>query len=129
MVKFQRIIGFVVSLAILHGSECSHGQDGRLIESSAVQWKDEALASRSPVLWADEISKSTPLLILHGASDSKVDPQGAVVMAASLLKSQHPFRLVLFEKAEHSLREHEDEVNRLTRLWLTEYLDTKNPPK
>ena len=87
--------------------------------------KDEALASRSPVLWAEEISKSTPLLILHGASDSKVDPQGAVGMAASLLKCQHPFRLVLFEKAEHSLREHEVEVNRLTQLWLSQHLDTE----
>ena len=84
--------------------------------------REEALASRSPVQWADKLNRGTPLLILHGGSDSKVNPLEALEMATRLQECKHLFRFVLFEGAEHGIREHQAEVDRISREWLDRYL-------
>jgi dipeptidyl aminopeptidase/acylaminoacyl peptidase len=84
--------------------------------------RTEALDARSPVLWADKLNRNTPMLLLHGNRDSKVNPREALDMAAQLLACGHPYRLVMFEDAEHGIREHPAEVSRLTREWLDKYV-------
>lgn len=81
-----------------------------------------ALDSRSPVKFADRLCRSTPILILHGAADSKVNPREALDMAMRLQDANHPYRLVMFEGAEHGLREQTAEVDRLTREWFDRYV-------
>jgi dipeptidyl aminopeptidase/acylaminoacyl peptidase len=89
--------------------------------------RKEALDVRSPVLWADRLCKETPLLLLHGAQDSRVSPREAIDMASRLLDSHHPFRLVMFEGAEHGIREHQSEVDRLSREWLDRFVRDGKP--
>ncbi len=86
------------------------------------QDREKALASRSPVRWADKMNKNTPLLIVHGGADSKVNPLEAIDMATRLQECKHPFRFVLLEGAEHGMREHQTEVDRICREWLDRYL-------
>lgn len=84
--------------------------------------RDSVLASRSPVRWADKLCKTTPILILHGTSDWRVEPAQSLAMAEALLRCRHPFRYFLFEGADHSLSEFREEANDATRLFLDTYV-------
>jgi dipeptidyl aminopeptidase/acylaminoacyl peptidase len=90
-------------------------------------WNDpdtcaEAIAARSAVQWADALSATTPILILHGTADWRVDPTQALDMARALLKARRPYRLVMLEGGDHGLNEYDDEVNRLVDDWLDRYV-------
>ena len=88
-----------------------------------------AIAARSAILWADALSENTPILILHGTADWRVDPTHALDMARALLKDRHPFRLVMLEGGDHGLSEYRDESNRLVDYWLDTYVrDGKSWP-
>ncbi len=90
-------------------------------------WADEsrrqaALEARSAVLWAEQLPAETPILLLHGTGDWRVDPTQALDMAAALLKAHRPFRLVMLEGGDHGLTEYEDEVHRQVNHWLDYYV-------
>jgi dipeptidyl aminopeptidase/acylaminoacyl peptidase len=59
--------------------------------------REAALHARSPVQWAEQLHKHTPLLLLHGSADWRVHPSQALAMASALCANRHPFRLVFFE--------------------------------
>lgn len=86
-----------------------------------------ALEARSPILWADALSKETPILLLHGSSDWRVDPTQALRMAAALYAIRQPFRFVFFEGGDHALSEHRAEVDRLVGEWLDRYVRDGEP--
>jgi hypothetical protein len=48
-------------------------------------------------------------------------------MAAALLAVKHPFRLVLFEGAQHGLAEFREEKDRMMRDWLDRYVKERKP--
>jgi dipeptidyl aminopeptidase/acylaminoacyl peptidase len=48
-------------------------------------------------------------------------------MAAALLEAKHPFRLVLFEGAQHGLAEFREEADRMMRDWLDRYVKERKP--
>lgn len=88
-----------------------------------------AIAARSAVLWADALPENTPILILHGTADWRVDPTQALDMARALLEARRPFRLVMLEGGDHGLSEYRDEQNRLVDHWLDSYVrDGKSWP-
>ncbi|MEM9290153.1 MAG: prolyl oligopeptidase family serine peptidase [Acidobacteriota bacterium] len=93
----------------------------QLIPNYATE-REEQLRARSAVYWADELPQSTPLLMLHGTADERVNAKEALTMAEALLETGHPFRLALYEGGDHGLREHRDEVDPLIRQWLEEHL-------
>ncbi len=84
--------------------------------------KDQALAERSAVLWADKLCPTTPILLLHGTADWRVLTDEALEMASALYKAKHPFRFVLFEGGSHGLPEYRSEVDRLILNWFNDYL-------
>ena len=92
--------------------------------------KDPAakLAARSAVHFAAALNKTTPILLLHGTSDWRAKPKtNAIAMAAALLEAKHPFRLVLFEGAQHGLAEFREEKDRMMRDWLDRYVKERKP--
>jgi dipeptidyl aminopeptidase/acylaminoacyl peptidase len=89
--------------------------------------KEEALRARSAVLWPEELHAETPILLLHGTADWRVDPTQALRMATALYEAKRPFRLVLFEGGDHGLSEHRAEVDRLARDWLDRYVRDREP--
>jgi dipeptidyl aminopeptidase/acylaminoacyl peptidase len=89
--------------------------------------KEEALAARSAVRWAERLNAKTPILILAGTADWRVHPKQALDMSAALLEAKHPFRLVVFEGGEHGLSEYREEVDRLVRDWLDRYVRDRKP--
>ena len=89
--------------------------------------KEAALAARSAIRWPEKINKKTPLLLLHGSADWRVDPTEALAMVSALYKSKQPFRFVFFEGGDHGLTEYQGEVNRLTKDWLDRYVRDRKP--
>jgi dipeptidyl aminopeptidase/acylaminoacyl peptidase len=81
-----------------------------------------ALVHRSPVRWAERLSRHTPMLLVHGSADERVHASQALGMASALLASRHPFRLVIFEGGGHDLSAHQGEVEQLVRGWLDRHV-------
>jgi dipeptidyl aminopeptidase/acylaminoacyl peptidase len=84
--------------------------------------RQNALFNRSPVRWPGKLSKGTPILLLHGTADERVNASQTLRMASGLLEARHPFRLVLFEGGDHDLHAHQAEVERLVRSWFDRYV-------
>ncbi|MFN9778078.1 MAG: alpha/beta hydrolase family protein [Candidatus Kapaibacterium sp.] len=89
-----------------------------------------ALEQRSAVLWADELSKTTPLLVLHGSGDKRVHPAHAFKLGSALQDSLHPYKLVMYDNADHILAGRRPESAADIRWWMDYYVrDAKALPK
>ena len=71
--------------------------------------KDVALFSRSAIYWSDQICESTPLLIMHGSADNRVQPTESLELVKKLLALNRPVRFILFEGAGHGIKEFKDQ--------------------
>lgn len=65
--------------------------------------QDAALKALSAAYWPQLIYSGTPVLLLHGARDERVEPGNSLEMAGHFTRLQHPFRLVVFEGGSHTL--------------------------
>jgi dipeptidyl aminopeptidase/acylaminoacyl peptidase len=52
--------------------------------------KEAALRARSAVYWPEKLCRQTPILLLHGSADWRVDPTDSLRMAGTLLQQKHP---------------------------------------
>ena len=98
----------------------------QLIPGYAIQ-RDASLNARSPVQWADRLSHTTPILVLHGTADRRVDPHDALAMSRALLDAQIPFRLVMFEGGTHGNNEFAAEQQQMEIAWFNRYLRDRAP--
>jgi len=85
------------------------------------------LIARSAIRWPERLNKDTPLLVLHGGADWRVDPMQTLELAQKLYAARHPFRLVFFEGGDHGLTEYRGEVQRLVHSWLDHYVRDRAP--
>lgn len=79
-------------------------------------------SKRSAILWVDRFYKKSPLLIMHGGSDSRISPLDSIELAQKLLEFHIPHRFVLFEGASHDLNEHRDESIKMTVSWFDRFV-------
>jgi dipeptidyl aminopeptidase/acylaminoacyl peptidase len=94
------------------------------------RWDQErarAIEARSAVHWAERMPASTPILIVHGTGDWRVDPRDSLDMAQALYAAKRPFRLLLLEGGEHGLREFSDEYRAAAHAWLDRYVRDRAP--
>jgi dipeptidyl aminopeptidase/acylaminoacyl peptidase len=84
--------------------------------------KQAALRARSALFWPEKLNRNTPILLLHGTADWRVDPTDSLRMATVLLQQKHPFRLVMFEGGDHGLSEFRNERDELVKDWLDRYV-------
>lgn len=89
--------------------------------------REAALEARSAVRWPERLNKGTPLLLLQGSGDWRVDPHEGLAMATALYEAKHPVRFVLFEGGDHGLSEYRREVARLVFDWLDRYVRDRAP--
>lgn len=89
--------------------------------------REAQLAARSAVRFAGKLPATTPILLLHGTSDWRVDPHQALAMATALLEAKRPYRLILFEGGDHGLGEFRDDVDRALREWVDRYVRDRKP--
>ncbi|MBZ0178303.1 MAG: prolyl oligopeptidase family serine peptidase [Melioribacteraceae bacterium] len=78
--------------------------------------------SRSIVNNADKLSKSTPILIMHGNKDKRVLPHDSLDISYKLLDLGITFRLLMFENGDHFLKNYRAEVDKERKLWFEKYL-------
>ncbi len=86
----------------------------------------EAL-KRSPAAWPDKLCKKTPVLILHGSGDKRVEPDHAFSLGIALQNSLHPYKLIIYEDADHILAGRRNESNTEIRLWMDKYVMRGEP--
>jgi dipeptidyl aminopeptidase/acylaminoacyl peptidase len=89
--------------------------------------EEAMLRARSAVYWTETLCKRTPILMLQGTADWRVNPVSALRFAERLLAVLHPFRLVMLEGSDHALTEHIAERDRLMREWFDRYVRDESP--
>ena len=67
--------------------------------------KEAALKERSVVFWADQLCKTTPLLLMQGSADWRVQPEESLELVQKLYAAKHPLRFIFFEGADHGITE------------------------
>ena len=82
----------------------------------------EAKNARSVVKWADKLNKTTPLCLLHGAADDKVNIRDALELAKKLDETHHPFSLHILNDGDHGLMNVHKERDGLIQNWFERYL-------
>jgi len=80
---------------------------------------------RSPIYWTEKFHKKTPLLIMHGTADWRVNPMDSVRLAKKLYEKKVPYRLIIFEGADHAISEYLKIRNEYTFDWLDRFLKRK----
>lgn len=88
--------------------------------------KQKELTDRSAVFWADKMCKTTPLLIMHGSSDWRVQASESLELVNKLYEYKHPVRFMLFEGADHGIREFRNKYFTQTKDFFDFYLKDLN---
>jgi len=83
---------------------------------------DDELKSRSVICFPEKISKTTNFLILHGINDERVNVNQAIEISKKIIENKINLKLVLFDKGDHFLKNHRNEVNGLRREWFDKFL-------
>jgi dipeptidyl aminopeptidase/acylaminoacyl peptidase len=82
---------------------------------------------RSAVLWAQTMCETTPLLVLHGTGDRRVDAMHSLDLATKLQELHRPYKLIMYDNADHVLAGRRTESNADIRWWLDNYVMNKAP--
>lgn len=82
----------------------------------------ESRDARSVVKWADKLSKTTPLCLLHGSNDEKVNIRDALELAEKLDSVHHPFALHVLRDGNHGLMNVHKERDVIIHDWFNRYL-------
>ncbi len=88
--------------------------------------KEDELKARSAVFWADSMCKTTPLLIMHGSADWRVRASESLELVTKLYTYKHPVRFILFEGADHGIREFRNQYFKQTKGFFDFYLRDLN---
>ena len=88
---------------------------------------EQELKARSAIFWPEKFPKTTPILMLHGNADWRVKPQQSLQMALALDKERVPYRLVVFEGADHGISEFREDVFEETLSWFDRYVRDGEP--
>ncbi|HYF03833.1 MAG TPA: prolyl oligopeptidase family serine peptidase, partial [Patescibacteria group bacterium] len=98
---------------------------GEFLPSDA-DFKKEA-EKRSVVAWVDKLPRTTPLLVLHGTGDRRVGPEHSLHLGLALQKKHFPYKLVMFENADHILSGRRREGDVEIRNWVDTYVKNRAP--
>jgi len=81
-----------------------------------------ARENRSVVKWVEKLNKSTPLCLLHGRADDRVNVRDALELAEQLNVFKHPYELHILLNGDHSLKNVQKERDHIIREWFDSYL-------
>ncbi|OGZ66393.1 MAG: hypothetical protein A3C50_02685 [Candidatus Staskawiczbacteria bacterium RIFCSPHIGHO2_02_FULL_43_16] len=80
---------------------------------------------RSALYWPEKIYKKTPLLIMHGSADWRVNAKDSIRLAEKLYQHKVPFRFIVYEGADHGLTEFKEESDKQVYSWFERFLKNK----
>lgn len=88
--------------------------------------RGNGLKERSVVFWADQLCKTTPLLLMQGSADWRVLPEESLEVVQKLYVAKQPLRFILFEGADHGINEWRNERLAQTKKHFDFYLRDGN---
>jgi dipeptidyl aminopeptidase/acylaminoacyl peptidase len=77
--------------------------------------KESVLKARSAIYWADQLCKTTPLLVMEGSADRRTSPADVLELVRKLYEYKHPLRFILYEGADHGIREYPEHFLEIKR--------------
>lgn len=80
---------------------------------------------RSALYWPEKFSKKSPVLIMHGTADWRVNPLDSIKLATKLYEQKVPCRLVMFEGGDHSISEYKKETKELAYEWFERFVKNR----
>jgi len=84
--------------------------------------RDKVLTERSALFWVDKFPKNVPILLMHGNADWRVKSTQTLQLALEFEKHRIPYRLKIFEGADHGISEFTEEVDQEVIGWFNRYL-------
>ncbi|TLM79695.1 alpha/beta hydrolase family protein [Microbulbifer harenosus] len=81
-----------------------------------------ALKKRSVLLWAEELDRNLPILLLHGTADEKVSVEQSRVLAQKFQALGHRYSLVEFEGDNHGFNNNREAYLRSVSDWFNRFL-------
>jgi len=84
--------------------------------------RDKVLTERSALFWVDKFPKNVPILLMHGNADWRVKSTQTLQLALEFEKHRIPYRLKIFEGADHGISEFREEVDQEVIGWFNRYL-------
>jgi len=123
-IKAAAVVGGLTDLQLMNdgrGGEMEHYVYSQLMPNYW-QNKEALLKERSAITRVDEISKTTPILLMHGTADWRVSPKETMNMASAFQEAEIPYRLVMMEGADHGLTEYKNEANKMIKAWFDRFL-------
>jgi dipeptidyl aminopeptidase/acylaminoacyl peptidase len=122
--------GFPVRAAAVFGAftdlDALLKEDPKAASAASQIWPDLAsnrraiVERRSALSWADRIN--TPLLVMHGADDTTVNPEHALRLASLLQRSGKKYELAIVAGARHVLQPFEAERDQRATQWFRRHL-------
>ncbi len=88
---------------------------------------EEEKIKRSALFWSEKLPKTTPVLLMHGTSDWRVNPFDSIDMAKKLHEHKVPYRLVMFEGGDHKLLNFKAEASKMTLNWFDRFVKNGEP--
>jgi len=82
----------------------------------------EECKERSIINFPEKLSRTTPLLLIHGNADRRVLPHDSLDLTYKLLEHKIPFRLLMLEGGDHFLKSHRNEVDKIRKEWFKNFL-------
>jgi len=86
--------------------------------------RKKVLTERSAVFWAEEICKTTQILLMHYRNDTIVDPEQSLEMANELYRVNQPFRFMFYEEGGHNILSKSKEGLIMVLGWFDRFLKT-----
>lgn len=69
-----------------------------------------------------QATKKTPILLINGAHDKKINPQDSLDMTSKFLKYHIPFRYISYENNDHYLSESRNEADGQLLRWFDRFV-------
>jgi dipeptidyl aminopeptidase/acylaminoacyl peptidase len=82
---------------------------------------------RSAVEWADKLCATTPLLVQHGTGDRRVGAEHGLLLGMALQKIHFPYKLIMYDNADHVLAGRRTESAADMLWWLDTYVRNRAP--
>ena len=90
--------------------------------------KEAELKKRSAVFWADSLHKTTPILIMQGSADWRVNTEEVLELVNKFYTAHQPVKFILYPGAPHGLiGENRTEINNNIKSWFDDYLKNNKP--
>jgi len=79
--------------------------------------------ARSAIYWPEKFNKKTPILIMHGTADVRVNVLESINLAIKLYEHKINYKLIIYGGADHFLSEVKEESLIEIKKWFNNYLN------